>query len=124
MKSLTFAFPEVHPGPNTTIRKGTLKLYDFPPGEDFEICDADYGTVRGRARVVESVAKHFSALTEKEISAHHLAEHLHPQGRREGLLHLMQYHYPDFKEDDVVTVITFEIQPPSGDPEGEHGEAP
>lgn len=113
MKSLKFAYPEVHPGLNTTIRKGTLKLYDFPPGTEFEMCDADYGAVKGQARVVEVVARHFSALTEKEILAHHLAEHfpIAPQGRREGLLHLMRYHYPDFREDDVVTVITFEVSP-------------
>ena len=107
-QELRFQHWSHHPGPNTTIRRGTKWLEALHGGDRILLVSLDHacqGCIR-YARVVSVRATRFATVLALDIVGHHDPSCT----SRDGLLLRMREWYPDFDADEIVTVICYEIE--------------
>lgn len=100
-KALKFSNPIFQRGVNLTVRKG-LKW----AGKLGKVCLCDANNViHEYGKIIITTTRHFNELEERDL---HL-EHDPKCQTIEGLAKVMREVYPDFQEDDIVTLVYFVI---------------
>ena len=105
MRTLDFIYGIHHSGLNVTVRRG-YKWAEVNIGEEVILStkgvpnEGDY-----RKAIIRAITiKPFNLITSREITLEHDPLCTTP----DGLLTAMQRAYPDFKEDDVCVLLTYE----------------
>lgn len=104
MRQMDFLNGIQNPWTNVTVRRG-YKWADLKIGEEIELTDkkASIGLIGRVAQVTVKIFKNIKAVELKR-------EHDPLCRGRKGLLRAMKLAYPDFREDEVVTIVTYVVR--------------